>query len=194
MNIRGILFDFFGVICSEVAKPWFEKYGSGMTYQEFRDSHVYPYDAGKISDVDTWSALARISDQTEEEVKKQWVALAVIDMALLDYVKKLSSTHKIALVTNAGAGFFWSILDANHIRELFPIIVVSSEEKIVKPDPRIYQIALMKMELLPEEVLFIDDRKTNLEGARSLGIQTLEFSTLSQLRQDLSQFDISNLG
>lgn len=187
MNIKGILFDFFGVICSEVAEPWFEKYGSGMTYREFRDNHIYPYDAGKVSDAETWSVLASISGQSEEEVKKQWVALAVVDMAVVNYARKLASTYQIALITNAGVDFFWSILDANNIRDLFPIVVVSSEEKIVKPDPRIYEIALVKMGLLPEEVLFIDDRKVNLEGARGLGIQTIEFSTLSQLQQDISQ-------
>lgn len=187
MNIKGILFDFFGVICSEVAEPWFEKHGSGMTYQEFRDNHIYPYDAGQVSDAETWAVLARISGQPEEDVKRQWVALAVVDKAVVNYARKLASTCQTALITNAGADFFWLILDANDIRDLFPIIVISSEKKIVKPDPRIYEIALTKMGLLPEEVLFIDDRKANLEGARGFGIQTLEFSTLSQLQEDISQ-------
>jgi HAD superfamily hydrolase (TIGR01509 family) len=179
MNIKGILFDFFGVICSEVAEPWFEKHGSGMTYQEFRDNHIYPYDAGRVSDAETWTILARISGQSEE--------LALIDMAVVDYIRKLASTYQITLITNAGADFFWSVLAANNIQDLFPIVVVSSEEKIVKPDPRIYETALTRMGLLPEEVLFIDDRKVNLEGAQGLGIQTLEFSTLSQLQLDISQ-------
>lgn len=40
-----------------------------------------------------------------------------------------------------------------------------------KPDPKMYQDALNKMELPPEETVFVDDGSENLQGAREQGIQ-----------------------
>lgn len=51
-------------------------------------------------------------------------------------------------------------------------IVVSGEEKLIKPDRRIYEIALKRMgDPAPGEVLFIDDRPENIEAAEALGLQ-----------------------
>ncbi len=189
--MKGILFDFFGVICTEVAEPWFEKYGSMMTYQEFRAKHIRPYDAGEVSDEATWDALAYISGQSKEEVKKEWIELATINTDLVEYIRQLSNIYKIALITNAGSGFFWAILDANDINTLFSTIVVSSKEKITKPDRRIYEIALERMKLSAEDILFVDDRVENLEGAKALNIQGIQYESLIQLKKDLTQLGIT---
>jgi len=191
MDKKGILFDFFGVICSEVAEPWFEKNGSGMTYEAFRTNYIYPYDSGDISDEATWKTLATISGQTEATVKADWIALATVNTPVVDFIKQLNMTYQLALITNAGADFFWSILDANHIRDLFPVVVVSSEERIVKPDSRIYEIALQRMGLPAEAVLFIDDRVQNLKGAEPLGIQGLHFESLAKLKEDLAKLGVA---
>jgi 2-haloacid dehalogenase/putative hydrolase of the HAD superfamily len=51
----------------------------------------------------------------------------------------------------------------------FRDIVVSAHERIIKPDPRLYRIALDRMGLRADEVLFIDDSPPNIDAARALG-------------------------
>ena len=64
----------------------------------------------------------------------------------------------------------------------FRDIVVSGEEKLLKPDPAIYYLALDRFGLKPAEALFIDDRLINVEGAQAIGMQAHLFTTAADLR------------
>jgi 2-haloacid dehalogenase len=66
-------------------------------------------------------------------------------------------------------------------------IVLSGEEKVCKPDAKIYKILLERYQLRPEESIFIDDRQENLDTAQKMGIDTILFQTAEQVRQDLKQ-------
>ncbi|MCR5004940.1 MAG: HAD family phosphatase [Clostridiales bacterium] len=55
-------------------------------------------------------------------------------------------------------------------------IVLSSDLKLLKPGPEIYQYLLDTYELQPEEVLFIDDSPANVRGAEALGIRGYDYS------------------
>ncbi len=76
--------------------------------------------------------------------------------------------------------------------ELFPFlqwfegVVVSGVEKIKKPDPRIYQLMLVRYHLQPQRTVFIDDTLPNVETARKLGIHSFHFTTPGQLKKDLA--------
>ena len=54
-------------------------------------------------------------------------------------------------------------------------IVVSSHVKLAKPEPTIYQLLLSKYNLNPEECVFIDDRKDNVDAAKALGINGIVY-------------------
>jgi 2-haloacid dehalogenase len=69
-------------------------------------------------------------------------------------------------------------------------IVLSGEEKVCKPDPKIYKILLDRYQLCPEESIFIDDRQDNLETAQKLGIETILFKTAEQLRENLKKLRV----
>jgi 2-haloacid dehalogenase len=67
----------------------------------------------------------------------------------------------------------------------FRDIVVSGEEKLLKPDPAIYFRALHRFGLKPAEALFIDDREINVEGALAVGMQAHLFVDAADLRARL---------
>jgi 2-haloacid dehalogenase len=67
----------------------------------------------------------------------------------------------------------------------FRDIVVSGEEKLLKPDPAIYYLALDRFRLRPAEALFIDDRAINVEGALAVGMQAHLFTEAADLRARL---------
>jgi 2-haloacid dehalogenase len=89
-------------------------------------------------------------------------------------------------ITNFSADFwrpFRAREDAFFSR--FRDIVVSGEEKLLKPDPAIYFRALDRFGLKPAEALFVDDRAINVEGARAVGMQAHLFTTAEDLRARL---------
>ena len=67
----------------------------------------------------------------------------------------------------------------------FRDIVVSGQEKLLKPDPAIYDLALERFALRPADALFIDDRIINVEGARAVGMHAHLFTTADDLRARL---------
>lgn len=66
---------------------------------------------------------------------------------------------------------------------LFDGIVVSGEEKIIKPDPRIFEILLERYHLTAEDTLFIDDSRANIEAAARLGFQTILFDDIDTVSE-----------
>lgn len=61
--------------------------------------------------------------------------------------------------------------------------LVSSEEKLIKPDPAIYRRFCQKFNVKPEECVFTDDKPVNIEGARAIGMHAILFEN-AQLYHD----------
>ncbi|MGC6330411.1 HAD family hydrolase [Rhizorhabdus sp. FW153] len=73
------------------------------------------------------------------------------------------------------------------IFNLFEDIVVSGTERLVKPDPAIYRLALDRFGLAPHEAIFIDDRDDNVRAAEALGIAGHHFQGAIPLRTELER-------
>lgn len=67
----------------------------------------------------------------------------------------------------------------------FQGIVVSGEEKLVKPDPRIYRLLLERYGLAAENAVFVDDSARNVAAAEALGIRGIHFTDPPALRRAL---------
>ena len=91
---------------------------------------------------------------------------------------------------------FWAPFRAREaaIFDLFDDIVVSGEERLVKPDPRIYRLALDRFGLAPDEAIFIDDRADNVAAAEALGIPGHLFEDAASLRGELATLGLLAAG
>jgi 2-haloacid dehalogenase len=69
----------------------------------------------------------------------------------------------------------------------FRDILVSGEEKLLKPDPAIYYRALDRFGLKPAQALFVDDRRINVEGAEAVGMLGHLFTDADDLRRRLTK-------
>jgi 2-haloacid dehalogenase len=90
-------------------------------------------------------------------------------------------------ITNFSADFWTPFHDKEQaFFGRFRDIVVSGREKLLKPDPAIYYLALDRFRLKAAEALFIDDREINVEGARAVGMHAHLFTTAEELRERLN--------
>jgi 2-haloacid dehalogenase len=89
-------------------------------------------------------------------------------------------------ITNFSADF-WPSFRAKEeaFFRRFRYIVVSGEEKLLKPDPAIYYRALDRFGLKPAEALFVDDRRINIDGAEAVGMRGHLFTGAQDLRRRL---------
>lgn len=72
----------------------------------------------------------------------------------------------------------------------FDGIVVSGYERIVKPDPRIFQLLVDRHGVDPRAAVYVDDVPANVEAARAIGMTGLVFTTPEQLRADLGELGL----
>ena len=90
-------------------------------------------------------------------------------------------------LTNFSAEF-WPPFRAREATLFAPFrdILVSGEEKLTKPDPAIYRLALARFGLLADETLFVDDRPENVAAARAEGICSHLFTGARGARQEMA--------
>ena len=81
----------------------------------------------------------------------------------------------------------YRVLAESRIFSLLDGMVISCEERLVKPDPRIFHTLLERYDLRAEECLFTDDREDNVEAAVALGMQGVVFRNAEQLARDIEQ-------
>lgn len=73
---------------------------------------------------------------------------------------------------------------------LFNDILVSGEARLLKPDPRLFDMACRRFGVAAADALFIDDTPANVAGAQMFGLTALEFSTADNLRRDLEKLAV----
>ncbi len=88
-------------------------------------------------------------------------------------------------LTNWSAEKFATIRHQYEFFDWFEDIVVSGEEKLIKPDPRIFRVLLQRSRRTAAECLFIDDSSANIAAAKELGFDTILFRSPDQLRKEL---------
>jgi 2-haloacid dehalogenase len=72
----------------------------------------------------------------------------------------------------------------------FRTILVSGQEKLVKPDPRIFHLLVERTGLVPQRTVFIDDSQKNADAAASLGFHAIRFTDPDALRARLARFGL----
>ncbi|MBT0667266.1 HAD-IA family hydrolase [Novosphingobium profundi] len=88
-------------------------------------------------------------------------------------------------ITNFASPFWREYRAGEPLFDLFGDIVVSGDEKIAKPDRRIFDLAAARFGHAPEAMLFIDDNPPNIAAAAALGWNVHHFRDAPTLRADL---------
>jgi 2-haloacid dehalogenase len=68
----------------------------------------------------------------------------------------------------------------------FDGVLVSGEERMIKPDPAFFRLLLDRFGLDPEATFYIDDNEANVAAARRLGLDAVRFTDPGRLRRELT--------
>jgi epoxide hydrolase-like predicted phosphatase len=183
--IKAVIFDMGGVILRSVdpvpRDSMAKKYGTSRKELEeyiFHGPTSVESEKGLISDICHWESILKHFGQSGADPLAEYnyyFSGDAVDQKLLDYAKSLKPNIKIGLLSNAWVdsrkrlGRLFNFIDA------FDAVIFSSEVETRKPDKEIYQIMLEKLEVKPQEAIFIDDFPENVKGASALGINAILF-------------------
>lgn len=196
MTIKAVFFDLGGVIVrTEFQTPRQQLADRlGIDYDDL-NKLVFDSDTsnrasvGEISSEEHWlSVIQRLRRPAEERqsIRDEFFAGDIVDRTLVEYIRSLRPRHKTGLISNA-----WGDLRDFIVREkfddAFDKMIISAEVGAMKPEPKIFQIALQQFGVKPEEAVFVDDFYVNIEGCEKVGIRGIHFKDPETALQQLNE-------
>ena len=197
MPIKAVIFDFGGVLVrthdDTGRRKWEQKLGigegeiAGLIFNS-RTSHLAA--TGKAPTEDVWNHFARDFGLTEEEINefhKDFWSGDKLDMQLVEYLKKLRPHYKTAILSNAWSNAREVFSNQYGLAEVVDEMVISAEEGVAKPEARIYEIVAERLNIQPDEAVFVDDMLINIEAARTAGMCGVHFRSTEQTIADVQR-------
>lgn len=185
-QIKAIIFDCFGVLTTD---GWLQfrnsHFTKGTDAAQEVDELNHLSDAGLIPERDFIAGIARLSHFRETEVARI-VGSHVPNDALFDYIRdELKGKYRIGMLSNVSTDYTGELFSQEQ-NALFDAKVFSFEVGATKPHPAMYETIAAKLDLLPEECVFIDDREGFVAGAQAVGMQAFRYTTVDEVRQTLA--------
>ncbi len=197
-NIKAVILDYGQVLARCPTVPEFKLMSKmfNVDFDKFYklwDSSRGPYDRGDLTAEQYWLQLAEqtkttLTAEQIEELRVVEVEIWVhVDAGMLDWLDQLHAAGmKVALLSNMP----WDLI--HYVRKNFAWLdnfsfkTFSAEVRLIKPDPAIYEHTLRGLGVAASGALFVDDREANIDAARKLGIPSIQFQSIPQLRKDLA--------
>jgi len=197
--LQAVFVDFGGVLMrTEDQEPRLrlaERLGVPPGYLEklvFESKSSLRASTGEITEADHWQSVTDalgISRQETEKFAADFFSGDRLDMVLVEFLRVLRPQRKIGLISNAWSGLR-DYITGSDFADVFDELVISAEVGLVKPDPRIYRLALERLAVAPEKSLFLDDMPANVQAALSIGMHAVQFTrpaeTMAELKRILS--------
>ncbi|PJJ72784.1 putative hydrolase of the HAD superfamily [Diaminobutyricimonas aerilata] len=151
-------------------------------------AHRDGLDQGTVTIEQYWRAVAAETgaDWSTSRIQQLWSAdfrgWISVDPAVIDLIERLhAGGTRIALLSNAGFDYS-SPFRYSPMGRFFERMFVSAEMDAIKPDPAIYSEVAAELGIRPDEMVFIDNKLVNVEGARALGVVAHHFEGVEGLR------------
>jgi len=184
MGIRAVFFDFGGVLMrTEFQAPRqhlaerFKLDYDDLDKIVFGSESARRASIGEISEEAHWGeVLKRVKLPLSERkvFADEFFGGDVIDRKLVEYLRSLGGRVHTGLISNAWSGLR-EFLTGEKMIDIFNTVIISAEVGVVKPEARIYQIALERAGVAAEEAVFVDDVAENIEASEKIGMQGVLF-------------------
>ena len=193
-KIESVIFDWGGVLIDD-PRPGLLRYCSeafGVPLEDYtpvHDSFLDDFHKGMISEERFWRQISGKLGRPMPTLLSQWY-----DAFRSAYVPKqqmfrlASSLHdkgyKTAFLSNTELPAVKFFHEQNY--DMFDVLVFSCVEGLEKPDRRIYEITLERLGLKAGQAVFIDDRQDYIRGAEDVGLNTILFKSIDQVKDELA--------
>ncbi len=185
-GVKNVVFDFGGVLIDWNQRYLYRKVFASEEEMEWFLANVCTsewnarQDAGRPFAEGIAEAKAQYPQYSEqiEMFWSRWIEMVGGEIQEnTDWLRRLKAEgYGIYGLTNWSAETLPQVMESYDFFSLFDGIVVSGEEHLLKPDPRIYRVLLNRYHLNPAECLFIDDNPQNVAAAKRIGMWGLTFA------------------
>jgi putative hydrolase of the HAD superfamily len=203
-RVRAIITDFGGVLTSPMLESFagvmhssgisLEAVGKAMAALAERQGSnpLFELETGRMTEAAFMGALGdQLSTESGAEIGldgfgERYFQQLKPNEPMIDYMRELRGRgYRMAICTNNIREWEARWRAMLPVDEIFDVVVDSAFVGSRKPEPRIYEITLERLDASPDRTVFIDDIEVNCEGARELGITAVRFRSTEQAIEDI---------
>jgi putative hydrolase of the HAD superfamily len=192
-KIESIIFDWGGVLIDD-PRPGLLRYcckAFGVPLEDYTPIHdlfLDEFHKGMISEERFWRQIVDKLGKPMSSVRPQWYdafrAAYVPREQMYHLVRSLHDKgYKTALLSNTELPAVRFFHEQNY--NMFDLFVFSCIERVMKPERRIFEITLERLGSKPAQTVFIDDKQDYILGAKSVGLNTILFESVEQVKNEL---------
>ena len=199
MALRAVIFD-YGKVLS--AMPDAESHtalvtATGLDDATFEDhywAHRHAYDSGELNGRTYWRKISQEAGFSMSEdllislMEHDGRMWGNLNEPMVAWAQALIAHGlRVGVLSNMGDATRDHLLREHTWLQKFHHLTWSCELLIAKPDAAIYHHTLEKLGIAPAEALFIDDIQRNIDAAKAIGMDAIQFTTVSELRKSLAE-------
>ncbi len=198
-QLKNIIFDFGGVLIDWNPEYLYKKVFNTEEEMNYFLENVCTYKWNVLQDAGRPIAVATAEKQAEFPDYKDEIAMyygrwdemlggEIAENTRL--VKPLSEKYNTYGLTNWSAETIPVAIERYEFFKYLKGIVVSGDEKLIKPDKKLYQVLIARYGINPAQSLFIDDNAANIQAARELGFQVILYTSGMDLEKELTKLKV----
>jgi len=177
--MKAIIFDFGGVVALH----------KGLYYVPiFSDVEMWHQaENGEIPEEEFWKRLEAYYHKNSDEILKMLVSERELNLPLIEFLKEKKKDLKLGFINNGLSRLTEKLVKDWGLEKLFEVMIISSKEKLSKPDPKIFLLACERLGVKPEDCVFIGRKESYVEVAQSLGMKGFVYEDFSSFKSQISQ-------
>lgn len=197
--IKAIIFDMGGVVLNAKIESGYALLAEKLNikkekFDEVKNRYIKDAQIGKISSDELLSKISEELNLDKKKLREYWehayLEVMLLDSEVIELVKKLKEKGYLVSMISNTIEIHSQLNRKRRVYEEFNPVVLSNEVGLIKPSEEIYKLMLDKIKLRASECVFIDDREEHLFPARKLGMHSILFKNIEQLKKELKGFGI----
>jgi FMN phosphatase YigB (HAD superfamily) len=169
---------------------------AGMDREQFKEVLAYVgtlgYEDGRVTTEEFVKALnEKLSlSMTIAEFEALWNFGFHENAEMAALLTELGKTYPLYLLSNTNESHHKFLTTTYKVERLFKESIFSHKVGFTKPDRRIYDEVITRSGFPPEAHVFVDDLERNVQGAQAVGMRTVRFIGIEDLKEKLRELGI----
>lgn len=192
-KIESVIFDWGGVLIEDpipgILRYCSEAFGVPLEdYTPVHDSFLDEFPKGIISEEKFWRQITGKLGKPMPPARSQWYEAFRSAYVPKQEMFRLASSlqdkgYKTAILSDTELPAVEFFHERNY--DMFDVLVFSCVEGVMKSERRIYEITLERLGSRAGQAVFIDDRQDYIRGAEGIGLNTILFNSIGQVKDEL---------
>ena len=192
--IKAIIFDMYGVVMKDPTgrlTPYMETAMPGLSTEELYTHWI----AASNGSFGSHEFFRRIGFDDPHRAEREYLDTIELDDGFIPEAERLRGMGmKLALLSNDISEWSLWLRQKYGLDRLFDAVAVSGDVGFTKPDARIFKLVSQRLDIAPEQCVYIDDRERFLTAAEALGMTAVLFNSRNVVYDGPSVRSFAELG